>query len=239
MTITVGSLFSGIGGIDLGLERAGMKVIWQSENDPYASRVLAKHWPHVPNLGDITTIDWSTVERPDLICGGYPCQPFSVAGRRAGDADERHLWPYMRNALGILRPRMALLENVPGHLGLGFDTVLSDLADLGFDVEWSLVSACSMGASHMRQRLFALAHAPGERSPGGNAGTERRPLSTRRMESQRLGGINVWPTNRAEPGLVGGSHGIPSRVDRVRTLGNAVVPQVAEWIGRRIMEAAA
>ena len=80
--LTVGSLFSGIGGLDLGLERAGMHVVWQSEIDPYASRVLAKHWPNIPNLGDITTIDWSEVERPDLICGGYPCQPFSLAGVR-------------------------------------------------------------------------------------------------------------------------------------------------------------
>ena len=82
----VGSLFSGIGGLDLGLERAGMTVVWQSEIDPYASRVLAKHWPDVPNLGDITTVDWSNVEPVDLICGGYPCQPFSYAGTRHGDA---------------------------------------------------------------------------------------------------------------------------------------------------------
>jgi hypothetical protein len=92
MTLTVGSLFSGIGGFDLGLERAGMQVIWQSEIDEFASRVLKKHWPDVPNLGDITKVDWSEVERPDVICGGYPCQPFSQAGKRGGENDARHLW---------------------------------------------------------------------------------------------------------------------------------------------------
>jgi DNA (cytosine-5)-methyltransferase 1 len=85
MTLTVGSLFSGIGGLDLGLERAGMRVIWQSEIDPFACKVLKKHWPDVPNLGDIKKIDWSKCERPDVICGGYPCQPFSTAGKRRGN----------------------------------------------------------------------------------------------------------------------------------------------------------
>ncbi len=89
----VGSLFSGIGGLDLGLERAGMQVIWNCENDPYCSRVLAKHWPTIPNLGDITQIDWSGVERVELICGGFPCQPASLAGKRKGRDDERWLWP--------------------------------------------------------------------------------------------------------------------------------------------------
>lgn len=119
--MSAGSLCSGIGGLDLGLERAGMNVIWNSEIDPYCCKVLAKHWPHVPNLGDITTIDWSTVERPDLICAGYPCQPFSLAGGRQGEQDPRHLWPHVLRSIRELRPRYALLENVPGHLSLGFD----------------------------------------------------------------------------------------------------------------------
>ena len=108
MTLTVGSLFSGIGGFDLGLERAGMKVIWQSEIDEFASKVLKKHWPDVPNLGDITKVDWTNIERPDVICGGYPCQPFSTAGKRGGASDPRHLWPAMFNAICLLRPQYAL-----------------------------------------------------------------------------------------------------------------------------------
>src|SRR5262245_35260350 len=131
MTFTFGSLFSGIGGIDLGLERAGMECVWQCENDPYASRVLARHWPAVPNLGDAHAVRWEDVERVDLIAGGYPCQPFSVAGQRRGDADPRHLWPRFRDAVRVLRPRYALLENVPGHFSLGFGRVLGDLAELG------------------------------------------------------------------------------------------------------------
>lgn len=91
--MNVGSLFSGIGGLELGLERAGMRTVWQAEVDPYASRVLAKHWPDVPNLGDVARVDWDAVERPDLICGGFPCQPWSVAGQRKGKDDERWLWP--------------------------------------------------------------------------------------------------------------------------------------------------
>jgi DNA (cytosine-5)-methyltransferase 1 len=99
VTLTVGSLFSGIGGIDLGLERAGMTVKWQSEIDPFACKVLKKHWPDIPNLGDIKEIDWSKVEPVDLIAGGYPCQPFSTAGKRQGENDPRHLWPYFRTPL--------------------------------------------------------------------------------------------------------------------------------------------
>src|SRR5690554_2041171 len=104
MSLTVGSLFSGIGGLDLGLERAGMTVAWQSEIDPYCVRVLAKHWPDVPNLGDITNIDWRNVEPVDLICGGYPCQPFSLASIRRGESGPRHLWPRFADALRVVRP---------------------------------------------------------------------------------------------------------------------------------------
>ena len=146
MTLTVGSLFSGIGGFDLGLERAGMKVIWQSEIDEFASKVLKKHWPDVPNLGDITKVDWTNIERPDVICGGYPCQPFSTAGKRGGASDPRHLWPAMFNAICLLRPRYALMENVRGHLSLGFGRVLGDLAEIGYDAEWQVIPAAAVGA---------------------------------------------------------------------------------------------
>lgn len=161
MTLTVGSLFSGIGGLELGLERAGMRVIWQSEIDPYASRVLKKHWPTVPNLGDVTKIDWSSVERPDLICGGFPCQPFSLAGRGAGKEDDRYLWPHFARCLRVLRPRWALLENVPGLLVRGFGDVLADLAAIGYDTEWESLPAAAFGAPHLRWRVFVVAHAGG------------------------------------------------------------------------------
>ena len=177
MTLHVGSLFSGIGGIDLGLERCGMTVKWQSEIEPYSCRVLAKHWPDVPNLGDIKKIDWEQVEVVDVIAGGYPCQPFSTAGKRGGTDDPRHLWPEMLRAISVLRPRVAFLENVRGHYSLGFERVLGDLADIGYDCEWEIVSAQSVGAPHRRERLICLAY-PSEqqfngRGCGHGAGTVR------------------------------------------------------------------
>ena len=237
----VGSLFSGIGGLDLGLERAGMTVAWQSEIDPYASRVLAKHWPTVPNLGDITTIDWSTVEPVDLICGGYPCQPFSNNGHRRGNLDARHLWPFFRDSIRLLRPEFILAENVTGHLSLGFDRVLADLAGLGFDVEWSTVPACAMGAPHTRERLFIMAHSPSARrdrqrnqTPAA-AARQTRP-DDRQPEGSRA--LDHWAAVPS-PSTVGMAHGVPTWVDRARLKahGNAVVPQVAEFVGRRLMEA--
>jgi DNA (cytosine-5)-methyltransferase 1 len=273
-------MFSGIGGIDLGLERAGMKVIWQAENNPYAAKVLAKHWPDVPNLGDVTKItweDWTDVERPDVICGGYPCQPFSHAGKRGGENDPRHLWPHMARCLRVLRPDRVLLENVPGHLSLGFGTVLGDLAALGYDAEWEMLPASAFSAPHLRWRLFIVAYAQGvgnENIEGGAATGGPQPLvgsvagaggrSGRRDPAPRVGhsrgastemagdvadaaggerppgalrepscGGNAWAV---EPDVGRVAHGVPNRVDRLRCLGNAVVPQVAEYVGRCIAD---
>jgi site-specific DNA-cytosine methylase len=291
VSLTVGSLFSGIGGLDLGLERAGMTVRWQSEIHPYACRVLAKHWPDVPNLGDITTIDWSQVEPVDVICGGYPCQPFSLAGVRRGGSDARHLWPYFLDAIRHLRPRYALLENVAGHLSLGFGRVLGDLAESGYDATWDCIPAAAVGAPHRRDRVFVIAHPHGQGEPGitfdaftgqgvmvpdadrsqlrqqpvaiprrcgptviaddGDAGDVADTEGERCVAPWPLGAsppranvvpghagqpprINPWAT---EPGVGRVADGVPSRVDRLYGLGNAVVPQVAEHVGRQIMAA--
>ena len=278
MTLTVGSLFSGIGGLDLGLERAGMEVIWQSEIDPYASKVLTKHWPKVPNYGDIKAINWRDVVRPDVICGGYPCQPFSLAGRRAGEDDPRHLWPWVLNAISELRPKYAILENVRGHLSMGGTSVIADLATVGYDAEWHLVSAASVGAPHRRDRIVIIAHpnnsgsGTSERSADNNwsqeikgqnnvaqcglsrpsadvadydskwDGFDRSPETSRqarffRSDNTRREASNVsrqwWAT---EPDVGRVADGVPSRVDRLRGLGNAVVPQVAELIGRMVIQ---
>ena len=163
MTLTVGSLFSGIGGLDLGLERAGMEVIWQSEIDPYGCRVLKKHWPEVVNHGNIKEIKWGDVVRPDIICGGYPCQPFSTAGKRNGTDDPRHLWPWVREAISELRPKYAILENVRGHVSLGLNVVLGEMASIGYDAEWQIVSAASVGAPHRRDRVIIVAYPNGGR----------------------------------------------------------------------------
>jgi len=264
--LTVGSLFSGIGGLDLGLERAGMEVIWQSEIDPYACKVLSKHWPAVVNHGNIKDINWGDVVRPDVICGGYPCQPFSMAGQRKGDQDPRHLWPWVRESISVLRPRYAILENVQGHLTLGGTTVIREITELGYDCEWRVVSASSVGAHHRRNRLIIVAYPKGESCNGrhNDAGIS--------MESKEVSesGDNSWPVNMAYSSGIWGSrrgfafegineevrrhgirsakywadeprvgrmaHGVPNRVDRLKGLGNAVVPQMAELIGRMVID---
>jgi DNA (cytosine-5)-methyltransferase 1 len=228
VTLTVGSLFSGCWGMDLGLERSGMDIRWNSEIDPYCCRVLAKHWRDVPNLGDVTAVDWTTVERVDLICGGYPCPAFSQAARGRNVAPD--LWPAMRAAIDAVRPRYVLIENVAAHLGRGFAGVLADLDALGFDAEWSTLSACAVGAAHMRRRLFALAYPHGHRQPMLPVNAEMAGMPPAAGHRGRWGN----PT----PDDMGADDGVPYRLDRLRALGNAVVPQVAELIGWRVMEMA-
>lgn len=152
----VGSLFSGYGGLDMAV---GGEVVWYSEIEPAACKVLAAHHPGVTNLGDIKKVDWSTVEPVDVLTGGYPCQPFSLAGLRKGTDDERHLWPYVRDAISALRPGLVVLENVRGHLSMGLASVIGDLAGLGYDAKWGLVRASDAGAPHARARVFIFAHA--------------------------------------------------------------------------------
>ncbi|MFS8198810.1 DNA cytosine methyltransferase [Streptomyces sp. CWNU-52B] len=151
----IGSVCTGYGGLDIAVQAVfGGELAWVADNDPGAARILAHHHPEVSNLGDITAVDWPGVEPVDIYIGGYPCQPFSTAGKRKGTKDARHLWPHIARALGVLRPRLAVFENVAGHLSLGFDTVLGDLAALGFDADWCCVRASDVGAAHQRNRLF-------------------------------------------------------------------------------------
>ncbi|MFF8422902.1 DNA cytosine methyltransferase [Streptomyces sp. NPDC015680] len=159
--LRIGSVCSGYRGLDMAVEAVfGGTTAWVSDIDPGANRILAHHWPDVPNIGDLTTTDWSAVEPVDIFCGGYPCQPFSSAGLRKGTEDERHIWPWIARALGVLRPRYAVFENVGNHLRLGFDTVLADLAALGLDAEWLCVRASDAAmAPHPRRRLILLATA--------------------------------------------------------------------------------
>lgn len=158
----VGSLFSGIGGIELGL---GLPVAWHSEIDPDASTILQRHWD-VPNLGDITKIDWHEVESVDVLCGGFPCQDISFAGKGAGIAEGTRsgLWSEYARAIGILRPRYVFIENVSALAIRGLDRVLADLASFGFDAEWTSLRASAIGAPHRRERLFIVAaNTSGER----------------------------------------------------------------------------
>lgn len=160
MSLRIGSLCTGYGGLDDAVQRVfGGELAWVSDIDPGACKIIAHHHPTVPNLGDLTAVDWAQVEPVDIVTGGYPCQPFSLAGDLRGTDDERHIWPDIARALGVLRPRIAVFENVANHLRLGFDTVLCDLARLRLNAEWSVVRADEVGAPHKRRRLIVLATA--------------------------------------------------------------------------------
>ena len=154
MTV-VGSLFTGYGGLDMAI---GGDLAWYSEIEPAACTVLKSHHVGVPNLGDVKKIDWSAVPRVDVLTGGYPCQPFSHAGLRKGENDERHLWPYIREGISALRPGLVLLENVRGHVTLGLREVLGEIAELGYDCRWGVVRASDAGAPHQRARVFIAAY---------------------------------------------------------------------------------
>ena len=161
--LTVGSLFSGIGGLDLGLERAGMVVRWQVEIDPACIRVLERHWPKVRRYGDIREINPAELEPVDLLCGGFPCQDVSVAGKRAGLAGRQSslYWEFHRIASG-LAPRWLVIENVPGLLssqkGRDFWTILDSLVELGYGVAWRILDAQYFGLAQRRKRVFVVGH---------------------------------------------------------------------------------
>jgi DNA (cytosine-5)-methyltransferase 1 len=258
VTLTIGSLFAGIGGLELGLERGlgDARVAWQVEIDPFCRRVLGRHWPNAKRLEDIRTAGATTLDVVDVICGGFPCQDISVAGRGAGLEGARSgLWAEMARVVRELRPRVVVVENVPALLARGLDRVLGDLASLGFDAEWDVHSAASVGAPHLRERLFVIA-----------TDAERHPLRLVAEWDQRQGrGARAPERGHAEPvddGDQGGAAGWarapassvgrvddglfpgmerprrPSVVDdeRLKALGNAVVPQVAERVGRRVRE---
>ena len=233
----VGSLFAGIGGFDLGLERAGFEIAWQVEIDPYCQRVLAKHWPNVQRYGDIRTIDWGTVEPVDLLCGGFPCQDISLAGKGAGLTGERSgLWFEYAKAIEVLKPRYVLIENVSALRSRGLDQVLGALAALGYDAEWHCIPACAVGAPHRRDRVWVVAYPNSgrrEQLRGQEPGEQHAERTIPRAKC--FCGDPIRGTSWVvEPELGRVAHGIPHRVDRLRALGNAVVPQIAEWIGRQI-----
>lgn len=194
---TVGSLFSGIGGFDVAAEAKGWVTRWFCEIDPFCRDVLAHHWPEVPIHGDATTLNFDEVERVDILCAGFPCQPHSVAGKRAAAEDERDLWPPIVGAVRALRPDVLVLENVPGLLtsefAVGhlegrrtvipsgfFGRVLGDLAALGYDARWDVLSAAECGAPQRRERIWIVAYPAGEsRQDAGGSEVRRGVLQDR------------------------------------------------------------
>ena len=254
----VGSLFAGIGGFDLGLERAGFEIAWQVEIDPYCQRVLAKHWPNVQRYGDIRAIDWATVPRVDLLCGGFPCQDLSFAGKRAGiDGERSGLWSEYVRAIRALRPRYILVENVPGLLTNQYmGRVLGDLAQSGYDAEWDCLPASAFGSPQRRDRVWLVAHAKSagawcnysrlRKRAGGISGRQAAALADANSagleERNRINdtartctAIDRCDWWAVEPELGRVAHGVPHRVDRLKGLGNAIVPQIAEMIGAWIL----
>ena len=230
--MTFGSLFTGIGGLDLGLERAGMSCRWQVEIDPYARRVLERHWPSVQRWDDVRTFPppgWDG--QVDLICGGFPCQDISDAGSRSGINGERSgLWSEFFRIVCLVRPRYVLVENVAALSRRGLGRVLGDLAFLGCDAEWGVLSSCRMGAPHTRERMFVISYPSGKRWNKGRGaeiheGQQKTPLDLERRAGRK-----------AESTVQRVAHRVPDRMERLKGIGNAVDPDVAEWIGRRILE---
>ena len=217
-------LFSGIGGFALAAQRTGWTTVGFSEVDEYASRILKRHWPAVPNHGDIRNVSGV---RADLITGGFPCQPFSVAGQRRGACDDRALWPEMCRVIAEARPTWVLAENVPGIIRMELDRVLSDLDRIGYSCWPIVVPACAINAKHYRERVWILANAMCGRKPLGRdmGGIGRKPELDAKPPT--------WE-NASESPVLGMDARLPKRLHRprCRALGNAIVPQIAEVIMR-------
>ncbi len=254
------SLCSGIGGLDLAAEWAGFETIAQCEIDEYASKILAKNFKGVPNLHDIRTVTNErlrelgiTTEEITVISAGFPCQPYSLAGKGRGDRDERDLWGEVARVLGEVKPKWFVGENTPGLFARQnqrfFRRVLDDLTALGYRVGWGIWGACDVGAPHRRDRVFIVAYANGERrniheekkrtahgklcKAISDSDGERELQSQRSKQNERRRACDgVWWEVEPDVGRV--ANGVSARVDRLRCLGNAVVPQQAYPIFKSI-----
>jgi DNA (cytosine-5)-methyltransferase 1 len=228
------SLFSGIGGIDLGLEATGyFKTVLFNEIDPFCQKVLKRHWPDVPIIADVKDVNGKEIQA-DVVVGGFPCQPFSVAGKKGGSFDERYLWPEMLRVIKDAKPFIVIGENVPGiiNLSLGLETCIFDLETAGYEVQCFNIPACGVQAPHRRYRVFiiAMANIDIKRLQGYG---EKYQLRESKREKQTSG--NSWW--KSEPNVDRVAYGIPFRVDRIKALGNAVVPQISYVIGMCIANA--
>ena len=280
-------LFSGIGGFSLGLEAAGMTTVAFCERDPYGTKVLNKHWPDVPVHSDVRQLDGTKYAGSiDVVCGGFPCQPFSVAGQQRGKEDDRHLWPEMLRVISESKPRWVIGENVSGFVRMALDDVCLDLENEGYTVRTFVLPACAADARHRRDRVFIVGYASSQhgwgdtngrresglevgrnllaqtrreqvpdstdrpskdvayatsprseaRLPRQESGKERHARKPDHESDQRLGWEegSDWPT---EPAVGRMAHGVPNRGDRIKSLGNAVVPQLIQIIGELVLAA--
>ena len=237
--ITIGSCFAGIGGFELGLERGipNSKTVWQIEQNKYCQTILQKHWPDATIYDDIREIDYDKIQTVDIICGGFPCQDISAAGKGKGieHGDRSSLWRQMHRLINHLQPRVAVLENVPALLwrNRGMHIVLQDLASIGYDAEWCTISARQFGAPHLRKRVFVVAYSNSTRT---QIQTQRRQPAKQMLGSQSQKGKTFWSKGETQSRICDMADGIPRRVDKIKALGNAIVPQCSEYIGKKIYE---
>lgn len=252
IVLTIGSLFSGIGGIELGFEWAGgFKTIWFCENDKYAQAVLKKHWPGVPIYGDITKVDWTMVEKPDILTGGFPCQDISISNwnRKGLNGKRSGLWSYYFKAICVLRPKIAVIENVPEIVRQGLHTVLENLAEAGYNAEWFTLQAQDFGAPHKRERMFIIAFSGSipwrsDITTYSQDGFQRNRQWTATQDFKTRKEWKRWlvEASQAMDGEIsksdffGMDDGISKEMDRIKCLGNSVVPQCAQIVAERVKE---
>jgi DNA (cytosine-5)-methyltransferase 1 len=231
-------LFSGIGGFSLGLEATGsFRTMAFCEIEPFCQAVLCKHWPSIPIHTDITKLDGRPFVGTDVICGGFPCQDISVAGRAAGIEGARSgLWKEYARLIGEIRPRYVIVENVSALLDRGLGRVLGDLAALGYDAEWHCIPASAVGAPHRRDRVWIVAYPVSEGLSGHQLEWEGLRRFARKTSTEFGDEIiccgTEWPQLG---GYLRMGDGVPREVDEVKSLGNSIVPQIAEIIGQAIM----
>ncbi len=224
LLVKVGSLCTGYGGLEMAVQSVfgSTNLRFVSDIDKDVNRLLTHHHPNVPNLGDLTKINWDDVEQVDLLCAGYPCQPFSLAGNRKGKDDERAIFQYIAECISSLRPRWLLLENVAGHTTLGGTAVIGALTELGYNCRWGVVRASDAGAPHKRARLFIWAQTADTSSKGLQRLRTERELGTW-QESQHTAWHDYEPCIRRWERITNRPAPVPTKTKGVR-------PEFVEWM---------
>jgi DNA (cytosine-5)-methyltransferase 1 len=229
-------LFSGIGGFSLGLERTGgFETVAFCEIDPFCQKVLKKHWPDVPIYNDVRTLNYDGPV--DVITGGYPCQPFSYAGKREGQNDDRHLWPAMFGLVEKHEPSVVIGENVDGHITMGLDSVLADLERRAYAARTFVIPACAVGARSERARTWVVAYSERNSIQGGAQISAERQLQSFEEQLAGLLQLSAWPS-LSQARAYGSGDGLSRGVDidkRNRALGNSVHPSIPQIIGHAIL----
>lgn len=232
-------LFSGIAGFTRGLESVGFTTSAFCERDPYAQAVLKKHYPEIKIYDDIREVTGERLKADgftiDVITGGWPCQPVSQVGKRKGEADNRYLWPQMFRVINEVRPRWVIGENVTGIIKMGIDTVLADLEGIGYTTQTFDLPAASVGANHQRRRVFIVGHDEASLAYTASEGLQRQP-SASLQEREKTTGYD-WSCHRwlPTPRICRRGEGVQKRMDRLKGIGNSVVPALVAEIGRAIL----